>query len=152
MINMRPDDGRLNLWPVAVIVFLAILGVGSITPVVRLDSSPPKDFLTLRTNAKGSNAEEAKGYWETAVKVLQWKYDRTRPLPEQPPQEFTLGTTNYTDSPQEQAARSLYWTKLRQEWVKAENWHRTIDFSVSWIIADLQWVSQGIHDFIVDHT
>jgi hypothetical protein len=150
---MRPDDGRLSLWPVAVIGFFAILAAASITPVVRLNSNPPADFVSLPATAKGANPKQAAGYWETAVQVIQWRFLRTERLPEQVPPDFTLGdTTADRMSADEQAARAAYWSKLRQDWMKAENWHKTIEFDANWMIDDARAVSRGIHDFLVDHT
>jgi hypothetical protein len=150
---MRPDDGRLNLWPVAVIGFFAVLAAASITPVVRLNSKPPADFVAPRANAKGANSKEAAGYWETAVEVIQWRYLRTEQLPEKVPVDFALGNANPNAStPEEQAARAAYWSKLRQEWLRSENWHKTVNFDANWLLEDARAVSRGVHDFLIDHT
>jgi hypothetical protein len=148
---MRPDDGKFSLWPIAVVGFLAILAVASVTPVVRLNSSAPPDFAAVRAHGTSPNPAEAQAYWRTAADVLQWKYDRTTALPAAIPSEFTLadGTHN---RPEEQAARAAYWGKLRQEWLKSENWHKTVDFNASWIPNTVESVWQGVHDYLINHT
>ena len=144
---MRPSEGRMNLWPLAVIGFIVVLAVASITPVVRLNGTPPPDFVALRATGKGPNAAEAARYWDAAVQVIQWKYERTGMLPVQVPAEFSPANGR-TDS----AARQAYWAKLREEWLKADNWHRTLDFDVSWLINGAESVWRGVRDFAQDHT
>jgi len=144
---MRPSDGRISLWPLAVIGFIVILTAASITPIVRLNSTPPKDFVNLRATAKGPNAAEAERYWDTAVQVIQWRFDRTAALPAQPPAEFAPADGR-TDS----AARQAYWTKLREEWLRPDNWHKTITFNVTWMWHDAQAIWQSIDEWLVNHT
>jgi hypothetical protein len=148
-LAMRPDDGRINLWPMAVIGIIVILAAASITPVVRLNAAPPPDFTALRATAKGANAAEAARYWDAAVQVIEWKYERTSNLPEQAPAEFRpADDSGKTDT----TARLAYWAKLREEWLKADNWHKTLTFNISWILNDAESIWRGIHDFVVDHT
>ena len=141
---MRPSDGRINLWPLAVIGFIVMLAIACVNPVVRLNAAPPQDFRTLR-----ANAAEAKRYWEVAAQVIQWKYDRTAPLPEAAPPEFRPGDA--AGKP-DGAARLAYWAQLRVEWLKADNWHKTLSFDMSWMINDAESVWSGFRDFALDHT
>src|ERR1039458_8554996 len=78
---MSTNYGRMGLWPVAVIAFIVVLAAASITPTVKLNTAPPSDFVTLRASAKGPDTDMARGYWEAAVRVIQWKYTRTSSLP-----------------------------------------------------------------------
>src|ERR1700688_2669511 len=87
---MRPDDGRVNLWPAAVVAFIVILAAASITPTVRLNTTPPSDFVALRASTTGADNALAARYWESAVSVIQWKYNRTSTLPAQVPADFRL--------------------------------------------------------------
>jgi hypothetical protein len=148
---MRPDDGRTSLWPVIVVAVIVILAVASITPVVRLNTALPSDFVALRSSAKGSDAAIATGYWAAAESVIQWKYSRATALPEQVPAEFRLvdesGKGPHGDSP---AARAAYWAKLREEWLKADNWHTTYSFDMSWIIRDVLALSRAVTNFVRD--
>ncbi len=139
---MRPSEGRINLWPLAVIGFIVILAVASVTPVMRLNSTPPPDFVAVRATAKGPNTAEAQRYWDAAVQVIQWRYDRTGALPPQAPREF-----GPTDGKTDDAARAAYWAKLRQEWLDADNWHKTITFDLTWMLHDLESVWRWIGDF-----
>ena len=144
---MRPSDGRISLWPLGVIGVLIVLGVASVTTVMRLNSVPPKEFTTVRATAKGANAAEAQRYWDAAVQVIQLRYSRTSVLPAQPPAEFAPA-----DGKSNAAARQAYWEKLRQEWLKADNWHKTVTFDVTWIWHDAESVWRGVHDWAMDHT
>lgn len=148
---MRPDDGRTSLWPAAVVAVIVILAVASVTPVLRLNSAAPSDFVSLRWSAKAPESTIAAGYWESAVSVIQWKYSRTSALPEQVPTEFKLvdnagkGTTG-----ESQGVRAAYWAKLRQEWLKADNWHTTLDFDLSWMTRDILALSRAVINFVRD--
>jgi hypothetical protein len=144
---MRPNDGRISLWPIGVIGFIVILAVASVSPVERLNSSPPADFVALRVSARGGDPPEAAQYWDVAVQVIQWRYNRTSPLPEQAPPEFSPA-----DGSAQSAARLAYWAKLREDWLRADNWHRTLSIDFSWMRHDAQSVWQGFHDFALDHT
>ncbi len=144
---MRPSDGAISLWPLAVIGFIVVLAAASVTPVARLNTKAPKDFQDLRATAKGPNAAEAQRYWDTAVNVIQWRYDHTAALPTQPPAEFAPG-----DGRSANAARQAYWAKLREEWLQADNWHKTVTVNITWILNDVQAVWRGVRDWAVDHT
>ena len=64
-----------------------------------------------------------------------------------PPPEFSPA-----DGSVQSGARLAYWAKLREEWLKAANWHRTLSIDFSWIRNDAQSIWQGVHDFAPDHT
>ncbi len=145
---MRPDDGRMSLWPLAVVGVIVVLAVASITPVRRLNPAPPSDFVALRSSANRSDASLAAGYWESAESVIQWKYSRTSTLPEEVPADFKLADHNGTGNP---AARSAYWAKLREEWLRADNWHTTYSFDASWIVVNVEALSHAVTSFVTDH-
>ena len=149
---MRPSDGRLSLWPVAVIGVLVVLALASITPVLRLNPVPPSDFVTFKSSSKGPNAALAAGYWKSAENVVQWKYDRTTSLPDQIPADFKLADDSGNEITMEnQGVRSAYWAKLREEWLKADNWHTTYSFDLSWMVRDALALSRGVTNFVRDH-
>jgi hypothetical protein len=150
---MRPSDGRISLWPVAVIGFIVLLLAACITPVVRLNTTPPSDFVALKTSAKGSNTATASRYWDAAVRVVQWKYNRTSTLPAQAPADFSLtDESNKRVGGENEAARFAYWARLREDWLKAENWHTTYSFDLSWIARDLQYLWSAAMNFVSDHS
>ena len=144
---MRPSHGRISLWPIGVIGAIVVLAVASVTTVVRLNSAPPKEFVSVRATAKGANPAAAQSYWDNAVQVIQWRYDRTSVLPVQPPAEFSP-----MDGKADGIARQAYWAKLREEWLKADNWHKTVTFDVTWMWHDAQSIWRGVHDWAMDHT
>ena len=149
---MSTNYGRMGLWPVAVIAFIVVLAAASITPTVKLNTAPPSDFVTLRASAKGPDTDMARGYWEAAVRVIQWKYTRTSTLPLQPPVDFRLADDSGKGANEESpAARVAYWARLREEWLKADNWHTTYNFDVSWMARDAESVSRAATNFVRDH-
>jgi hypothetical protein len=149
---MRPSDGKISIWPVGVIGLIVLLGVVSVTRIVRLNSEPPSDFVALRASTKGANSALAAGYWDAAVKVIQWKNERTSGLPEQAPADFRLAGDASKANGEDRAARLAYWAKLREEWLKAENWHTTYSFDLSWMVRDAQSVWRAALTFFSNPT
>jgi hypothetical protein len=146
---MRPSDGRISLWPVAVILVVVGLAALSITSTVKLNTVPPSDFVALRASAAGPKATLAGQYWEVAAHVIQWKYNRTSALPEQVPAEFTLAdTAGKATKIEDQAARGVYWAKLREEWLSRDNWHTSYAVDLLWPIRNAKSLSHSIHEFI----
>jgi len=146
---MRPSDGRIHLWPAVVVVFLSILLTIGISSGVRLNAAPPPDFVALRVSSERADAAKASAYWELAVRVIQWKYNRVSGLPEQVPEDFKL--PDATGKTTTSADRSAYWKKLREEWLRSENWHTTYGFDLSWLIRDVATLSHAVGNF-VDHS
>jgi hypothetical protein len=138
---------------VGVIAFIVVLAVASITPVVRLNTAPPSDFAALRSSAKGSDAAIVAGYWKAAESVIQWKYSRTSALPESVPVEFKLvdGSGKGMNG-ENQAIRAAYWGKLREEWLKADNWHTTYSFDLGWMMRNAQALSRAVMNFVRDRS
>lgn len=146
---MRPSTGRISLWPAAVIGFVLVLAALSITPTLRLKPEPPSDFVGLRAPAGAPKAALAAAYWEVAVRVIRWKYNRASALPEQVPEDFRLARDMAQPAIAENgASRLAYWAKLREEWPKPENWQTTLDFDLSWMVKDAQSMSRDILAFI----
>jgi len=146
---MRPSDGRFKLWPAAVILIVFVFAAVSTTPTVKLNSTPPADFVVLRGSAAGPEAALAKGYWEVTTRVIQLKYSRTTALPAEAPAEFRLvdGTGKPTKV-EDQAARAAYWTKVRMEWLKPDNWHTSYGIDWEWPVRNAKDCSRAIMQFI----
>jgi hypothetical protein len=130
---MRPSEGRISLWPVGLIVLFVTLAAVSITPSVKLNPVPPADFVTLHASARGAKAAMAAEYWEVALRVIQWKYARASALPEQVPADFRLADGRPANV-EDQGVRVAYWEKLREEWLRPENWHTDYSFDLTWPI------------------
>ena len=146
---MRPSDGRMSLWPAAVIVFIAVVSVSLITPTVRLKAEPPSDFVVLRASDKAPNARIAKEYWDVAVDVIQWKYPRTSNLPEQAPADFRpIGDTGTAARSEERAA---YWQKLREDWLKADNWSTSYSVDFGLPFRELSMMARAAMSFLGNH-
>ncbi len=149
---MRPSDGRYSLWPLGVTLFILLIVVVSVQPSVKLNTSPPADFVALRASDTQSKDTIAKGYWNVAVNVIQWKYSRTAELPEQVPADFKVPDgTNKRASVEERAIRAAYWAKLRDEWIRPDNWHTAYSFNFRWIFHDLESLRRAIIT-LLDHT
>lgn len=139
---MRPSKGRISLWPAALIGLGLVLAMSSITPILKLKAEPPSDFVALRASAAGPQAALATAYWNVAVRVIRWKYHRGNALPEQVPKEFNV--LHETPEPVSAEARNAYWAKLREEWLRPENWQTTYDFDWSWPIRNAQNISREV--------
>jgi hypothetical protein len=145
---MRPGEGIISLWPLAVLVIVVILSAFSITPTTRLAKTIPADFADLRV-AGAANSALANQYWKTATGVIQWKYNRSEVLPEQVPSDFMLASYGGKAlTAQEQAARLAYWAKLRDEWPRPNNWNTTYAFDLHWALRGIQTVSNEVLRFI----
>lgn len=141
---MRPSDGRLSLWPVGVVLFIALVIVVSTQATMKLNEKAPTDFLSLRATEKPTPTT-AGAYWKIAVNVIQWKYSRTSELPQQAPSDFNLApSADRTISTEDRGMRAAYWAKLREEWMRPENWHTTYQFSLDWVVRDLDSLQRGV--------
>lgn len=146
---MRPSTGRISLWPVAVIGFVLVLAVLSIKPTLTLKAGPPSDFVRVSASAAAPRAALAPEYWGVAVRVIQWKYNRSTVLPEQVPEEFRLvHVGGQAAIVEDSAARIAYWAKLRVEWLKPENWETVYDLDLSWPERGAQELSRDVLHFI----
>ena len=128
---MRPSEGRIPLWPAAVVGFLVVIALSVISPTVRLNAEAPPDFVALHAPGVPANAATASAYWEIAVHAIQWKYNRGVRLPEQAPEDFRLLAASGKAATAEQ--RAAYWSKLREEWLRSENWHKIYTFDFSFV-------------------
>lgn len=146
---MRPSTGRISLWPVAVAGFVLVFALLSITPTVKLKASPPSEFSELRASAAAPQGALAAGYWGVAVRVIQWKYNRAHVLPEQVPDDFKLAhDTAQPALAEDRAVRSVYWAKLREEWLRPENWQTTYDLDLSWPVRNARSFAGDVLRFI----
>lgn len=146
---MRPSTGRISIWPAAVVGFVVVLAALSITPALTLQAAPPPDFVGTGTYAAASQSALSKAYWGVAVRVIQWKYSRGAALPEQVPEEFRLPNgTGQAALVGDNAARTAYWGKLREAWLRPENWHTTFRLDLSWPARNAKDWSREVLQFI----
>jgi len=116
---------------------------------VKLNTLPPRDFVALRVSDTMPKTGTAEAYWKVALGVIQWKYSRTSELPAQVPAEFRLADDRSTTfSVEERAIRASYWAKLREEWIRPENWHTSYGFSLDWVLSDLEGLVRGIKGLV----
>jgi len=132
-----------------VIGFVLVLAALSITPTLKLKSEPPSDFVAQRASGTAAKDTAAAAYWEVAVRVIQWKYNRGTSLPEQVPEEFRLAADNgQAARTEDHAARAAYWAKLREEWLRPESWHTSISLDLSWPVRNAKSMSHDVLEFI----
>lgn len=56
-----------------------------------------------------------------------------------------------TSSAERRAIRAAYWAKLREEWIRPENWHSSYEISFVWILRDIESLERGIMS-LINHT
>jgi hypothetical protein len=146
---MRPSEGLISLWPVVVVAIIMVLGGFSISPVTKLQNEAPPDFTSVRVFGRPPDAALASQYWQIAVRITQWKYNRTASLPNQVPADFRM-LTNLGTYPtlQEQQERIAYWDKLRDEWTRPDNWRTTYTFDLHWALRGARTLADDAMRFI----
>jgi len=83
------------------------------------------------------------------VRVIQWKYNRASALPELVPADFRLaGTTVQPANLEDRAARAVYWAKLREEWLRPDNWHTTYKLDLGWPLRSVRGLSNAVMRFL----
>lgn len=131
---MRPSEGRLSLWPVAVLAIVIVLALLSFDLPLRLRATTPQEFRTAVAKTTGKqNRQQADDYWLLAVNVVQWKYPFGSILPKDPPPEFALPLAGAAERRDGQAMRLQYWAALRQVWPQPAIWRHSLEFDVSWV-------------------
>lgn len=144
---MRAGEGLISLWPLVVIVVLVILSAFSITPTTKLIAEVPADFAAL--HVPGTTPDLATQYWQVARSVIQWKYNRSATLPEQAPADFIpLTHSGKLPTAMEQETRLIYWAKLREEWLRPDNWRTTYSFDLHWALRGVQNMTNEVLRFI----
>jgi len=131
---MRPSEGNITLWPIAVLTVTVILLLLSFDLPMRLQTQAPQQFRAVAVGFENKpNPEIADEYWNLTVSVVQWKYPYGSWLPQNPPSEFKLPVLSSAAKKGGEAARQQYWSKLRELWPRPEIWRRQLEFDVSWV-------------------
>jgi len=134
---------------VAVAGVVLVFALLSITPSVKLKAVPPAEFSELRAAAAVPRGAMAASYWGVAERVIQWKYNRAHALPEQVPDDFKLAHDSAQPAlAEDRAVRSVYWAKLREEWLRPENWQTTYDLDLSWPVRNARSFAGDVLRFI----
>ena len=106
-------------------IVLVLLSIASFRSEFRLRSEMPREFFDpsrVELNKRSSEEKVARAYWNCAVTEVQWKYGYAHRLPDQPPPEFALTTSELGALAKDEAIRHLYWQKLRVTWNVSSVW------------------------------
>ena len=114
-------------YDIAIIVALVLAGLAyaSLTSEFRLKENMPAEFFdpSQVPQAKRDPEEKvAKAYWTCAVKEIQWKYGYASRLPDEPPPEFGITSTEVGPIAKDEAVRRHYWQQLRATWHVQSAW------------------------------
>ena len=117
---------------VIVALVLAVIAYGSFRSEFRLRSDMPIEFFDSSRLPQAKRAAEekiAKAYWSCAVKQVQWKYGYAQLLPDEPPLEFSVSTSEIGPVARDEAVRRRYWQQLRATWNVSGAWKTEYDWN-----------------------
>ena len=132
---------------------LAALAYASFSSEFRLQADMPVEFFDGSHLAPAKRAREekiAKAYWDCAVKQVQWKYGYASRLPDDPPPEFGISSSDVGSVAKDEAVRRHYWLQLRATWHVSAAWKTeylwsSVSFRQSLRSAG-DWWSQQVRD------
>jgi hypothetical protein len=111
---------------------LATIAYGASRSQFRLRSEMPIEFFDgshLPAGKRVSEEKIAKAYWNSAVKQVQWKYSYASRLPDDPPPEFSVSSSEIGAAAKDDAVRRHYWTQLRATWNVSSAWKTQFEWS-----------------------
>jgi len=125
-------------------ILVVVLGIGvaglifykSFRMVMHLRSDPPAKFLNVgeKWTPQQREAEErlARAYWNRAVDVSRM-FPYGSPLPDNPPDGFSVDTKAYPSGVDSAAAAKLrYWRNLKQVWYLPDAWKTSYEWHMDW--------------------
>lgn len=125
---------RHRKYDIVIVIALVLLGIayGSFSSKFRLRSDMPVEFFDgsrLPPAKRASEEKVAAAYWASAVKQVQWKYGYASRLPDDPPPEFSVSSSEIGAVANDDAVRRQYWLKLRATWNVASAWKTQYQWS-----------------------
>jgi hypothetical protein len=125
---------RHRKYDIVIVIALVLLGIayGSFSSEFRLRSDMPVEFFDgsrLPPAKRASEEKVAAAYWACAVKQVQWKYGYASRLPDDPPPEFSISSSEIGPVANDDAVRRQYWLKLRATWNVASAWKTQYQWS-----------------------
>lgn len=117
---------------VIVALVLAVVGYASFRSEFRLRPDMPREFFDGSRLPPAKRAPEQKvaaAYWACAVKQVQWKYGYASRLPDDPPPEFSVASSEIGPVAKDEDIRRQYWLKLRATWHVSSAWNTQYRFS-----------------------
>jgi hypothetical protein len=110
---------------IIVTLVLAALAYASFSSEFRLQANMPAEFFDgshLLSAKRAAEEKIAKAYWDAAVKQVQWKYGYASRLPDDPPPEFGVSSSEVGPVAKDETVRRHYWLQLRATWHVASAW------------------------------
>jgi hypothetical protein len=128
----------------------------STIPILRLQSSPPPEFIdNARKMSHDPGQPESRvalAYWNVAVDSIQAKYPPKKSLPAAPPPEFRIDSKLTGQSANSDEDRAIYWHRLRDVWSDNEVWQESHGWNTEWFMDFLgdvgQYADQSLQQFV----
>jgi hypothetical protein len=116
------------------VIGAALFGFESFKPTYRLRPEMPRNFISagLPPALRGGEERVARAYWDSAMLRVQGKYAYGQRLPQEPPREFAISSSEFGPAAQE-PIRMRYWRQLQTVWLNSGSWHQTYDWDFEWV-------------------
>jgi hypothetical protein len=100
-------------------------------------------------NAHQRTREErmAHAYWDCAVTLMQWQYTYGSPLPNKPPDDFRVDTTDVIPWKADPASRLRYWHRLQKLWNSPDSWTTWHEWSMRWLTDPVSHATEDIREY-----
>ncbi len=125
---------------IIIAVLLAAIWYGFLRSELRLQPDMPVEFFDGSQLPPANRASEEKiaaAYWNCAVKQVQWKYGYASRLPDDPPPEFSISSSEMGPVAKDDAVRRQYWLRLRRAWNRSSAWKTQYEWNT---ISFRQWL------------
>lgn len=121
-------------YDIVIIISLVLAGLAyaSFSSEFRLQTTMPREFFDgshLPPAKRAAEEKIAKAYWDVAVKQIQWKYGYASRLPDDPPPEFGILSSEFGPVAKDEAVRRHYWIQLRATWHVSNAWKTEYEWS-----------------------
>jgi hypothetical protein len=131
---------------VIIALVLMVIAYGSFRSEFRLQPNMPVEFFDgsrLPAAKRAAEQKIAAAYWNCAVTQVQWKYGYASRLPDGPPPEFSVSSSEIGPVANDDAIRRQYWSKLRATWHVSSVWKTQYGWSSisfrQWLRAASDW-------------
>src|SRR6266536_1550851 len=116
------------------ILFIALFAT-SYRAKYHLRPEMPSGFFEEENKSQKPSLEQkiAWAYWESALMDVQWKYQRSHPLPMNPPAEFRVEASALGPKASDSATRELYWRHLQRVWYEPDTWQKDYGWDFGWV-------------------
>jgi hypothetical protein len=142
--------GKLLVLVIPVALFIS----ASMRPVMRLNPEMPRGFVDASAHASAQEraAEErtAHAYWDSVVELIQWKYTFGSSLPDDPPDDFEIGTLAGVIPNAEEDSRVRYWHRMQKLWNSPDSWITSRQWNIHWLTDPVSHDIESIREYVRD--